>query len=204
MLSFFVSLLCFVFVISFCGCSDKGDDVSSIPTFYNGESTITINANNVINQVKAGTVDIEYEDINDNMLTQTIALKMSSMDFRDLFTENDYFREEGERYIRYTIGGYYIYFTNDNSSTGIAVIVNPSTAYGFEPTISTDNDIKSVLGEGVKFGDVPEEVASMLLFGESGYTYRVYNYGDNTVAFFFGTDGKLSLSVINQNGLWIY
>ena len=199
-----ISIICFVLLLSFCGCKDKVDETSSAPTFYDGENTVTISADTVIEQVKAGTVEVKHEDVDDNILTKTIELKMSSVDFRGLFTENDYYREEGSKYIRYTIGGYFIYFTNDDTGSGIAAIVNPGTVYGFEPTISTEKDVVTVLGEGEKSGEVPEDVANMLLYGEDGYTYQVYTYGANTVAFFFGADGKLALTVINQSGLWIY
>lgn len=197
-------LICIGIMTTFFGCGNSEDTVSSVPTYYDGESTITINADNVISQVKTGEVTIKYEDVDDNILTQDIKLGMSSFEFRSQFNESDYYREEGTNYIRYTIGGYYIYFTNDDTDTGIAAIVNPATVYGFEPTITTQNDVIAVLGNGSKSGSVPEDVAAMLLFGESGYNYQVYKYDDTCVAFFFGTDNKLALTVINQDGLWIY
>ncbi|MBR2152570.1 MAG: hypothetical protein IJ944_04715 [Clostridia bacterium] len=200
-----LSVICLCMALSFCGCGEKKDEeVSSAPTFYDGESTITLNANDIIDEVKSGEVNVEYEDVNDDILTQKISLRMSSVDFRASFNEKVYYREEGTRFIRYTIGGYFIYFTNDDTNSGIAAIVNPDTVYGFEPTITTENDVVAVLGNGIKNGAVPEDVADMLLYGESGSTYQVYKYDDNVVAFFFGDDGKLKLTVLSQDGLWLY
>ena len=200
-----ISILCLCLLLSFCGCKDdSGDESSSVPTFYDGESTITLNANDIINDIKTGEVNVEYENVDDEILTEKISLRMSSVDFRASFDENVYYREEGTRFIRYTIGGYFIYFTNDDTNSGIVAIVNPDTVYGFEPTITTEKDVVSVLGNGIKSGSVPEEVADMLLYGESGSTYQVYKYDDNDVAFFFGDDGKLKLTVLSQDGLWIY
>ncbi len=197
-------VVCLCLVLSFYACGDKSNDSSSIPTFYNGESTITIKADDVISKIKTGKVNIKYEDIMHNAISETIHLGMSSLDFRSLFEEGDYYREEGTRFIRYTVGGYFIYFTNDDTNTGIAAIVNPDTVYGFEPTITTESDVTTVLGNGIKSGVVPEDVADMLLYGESNSTYQVYKYDDTVVAFFFGEDGKLKLTVLNQDGLWIY
>jgi len=200
----FVCIICLCMALSFCGCGEKGDEVSSAPTYFDGESTITINADNVINEVKTGKIEVKYESVDDKMLTEEITLRMDSLDFRALFNENDYNREEGTRYIRYTIGGYYIYFTNDDTDNGIVAIVNPSTVYGFEPTITTEKDVTTVLGNGIKSGSVPEDIASMLLYGEIGSTYQVYKYDNNVVAFFFGEDSKLKLTVLSQDGPWIY
>lgn len=200
-----LSVICLCMALSFCGCGDKKDEeVSSAPTFYDGESTITLNADDIINEVKTGEVNVEYENADDAILTQKIKLGMSSVDFRTPFDENVYYREEGEKFIRYTIGGYFIYFTNDDTNSGIVAIVNPDTVYGFEPTITTESDVVAVLGNGIKSGSVPEDVADSLLYGESGSTYQVYKYDNIDVAFFFGDDGKLKLTVLSQDGLWIY
>ena len=52
-------------------------------------------------------------------------------------------------------------------------------------------------------GDATEEARSMLLRQGIGFTYIDYTFGTNHVSFFF-YETVLSLTVIYQDGLWIY
>lgn len=197
--------LCFILAFSLFACGkDTTDNEPSIVTYYNGESAIELTADTVSKQIAEGKLEIEYERYDDQMIKVTLELGMDSLDFRALFDEGDYIRDQGDEFIRYTIGGTYVYFNNNDDNNGLASIVYPGTVYGFEPTITKKQDVVSVMGEGVKSGPVPEKAASMFLYGSTDYTYNVYKSGNNCIAFFFTPEGILSLTAINQDGYWIY
>ncbi len=197
-------LLIFVLCFSFIGCSDDTtNQVSSVVTYYDGQSESVIKKDDIASQVQNGTMTVSYDNIDEMHRTGNVQLKMSSDDMKAALPESDLLRSESEKYIQYTIGGADFYYTNDANDNGLAAIVCYGTAYGFEPTVTTKDAIVSVLGEPTVQGDATEEARSMLLRQGVGFTYADYTFGTNHVSFFF-YDNVLSLTVIYQDGLWIY
>lgn len=204
MYKLFAILLIAVLCFSFVGCSDDtADQASSVVTYYDGQSESVIKKDDIANQVQNGTITVSYENIDEMHRSGNVQLKMSSDDMKAALPESDLLRSESEKYIQYTIGGADFYYTNDDNDNGLAAIVCYGTAYGFEPTVTTKDSIVSVLGEPTVQGDATEEARSMLLRQGIGFTYIDYTFGTNHISFFF-YENVLSLTVIYQDGLWIY
>ena len=204
MYKLFAILLIAVLCFSFVGCSDDtADQTSSVVTYYDGQSESVIKKDDIAKQVQNGTITVSYENIDEMHRSGNVQLKMSSDDMKAALPESDLLRSESEKYIQYTIGGADFYYTNDDNDNGLAAIVCYGTAYGFEPTVTTKDSIVSVLGEPTVQGDATEEARSMLLRQGIGFTYIDYTFGTNHVSFFF-YENVLSLTVIYQDGLWIY
>lgn len=195
-----ISALCF----SFVGCSDDTtNQVSSVVTYYDGESETLVQMDDIVSQVQQGTMTVAYDNIDEMHRSGTVRLTMSSDEMKAALPESDLLRSEDEKYIQYTIGGADFYYTNDDNDNGLAAIVCYGTAYGFEPTVTTKQDIVAVMGGPEVEGEATEEARSRLLRQGMGFTYIDYNLGRNHISFFFYED-VLSLTVIYQDGLWIY
>ncbi len=200
----FVTLLICVLCFSFVGCSDDTThQVSSMVTYYDGHSETVLKKDDIAAQVQNGTMTVAYDNVDEMHRSGNVQLKMSSDDMKAALPESDLLRSEDEKYIQYTVGGADFYYTNDANDNGLAAIVCYGTAYGFEPTVTTKDAIVSVLGEPTLQGDATEEARSMLLRQGMGFTYVDYTFGTNHISFFF-YDNVLSLTVIYQDGLWIY
>ncbi len=193
--------LCFVFVG--CGEKENPDAGSSAVTYYDGESEIVVQKDDVAAKVQSGTLTFDYDTIDEAPATATVQLTMSSDALKAALPESDLIRNEKNNYIQYACGGADFYYTNDDQNHGLAAIACFGTAYGFEPTVTTKDDITSVLGSPTASGDAPEAARSLLLRQATGFTYIDYTFGTNHVSFFF-YENSLSLTVIYQQGLWIY
>ncbi len=198
-----IMLLAMVFC--FAGCKDDPvDTTSSGVTYYDGTSTTEITKDYIEEQVKAGTLEVEYEGSgHDEFATGRIALKMTSDQLAEELSQGELLREVGENYIRYSNGGMFLYYTNDDRANGLASIVYPGTVYGFEPTITTVSQVKSVMGEPATEGPAPDKAIRMFLFGVTDTTMLDYDCGDHRITFFF-VDGRYSMVALYQEGLWIY
>ncbi len=210
-------LICFVVIVTLCfvlvGCFDAKDaeekedtasQVSSVTDYFDGVSSIVLEKNPIASQIEAGTLTVEYHTLDEIPTKTSVKLTMSSDELHAAVSDTELTRSEDEKYIRYACGGADFYFTNDESDNGLAAIVCYGTAYGFQPTVTTKNDVLSVLGEPAVNTSAPEEARSRLLRKETGCTYIDYTFGNNHISFFFRDNGKLNLTVIYQNGLWIY
>lgn len=201
--------LCFTLI----GCSPDSEEknnsvsnVSSIPTYFDGESSVVLEKGPIVSQIQAGTLTIEYHTLDEIPTKTDVKLTMSSDELKETINDTELPRTEpGDgKYIRYSCGGGDFYFTNDENDNGLAAIVCYGTAYGFQPTVTTKDDILYVLGDPNVNAPATDEARSLLLHQETGCTYMDYTFGNNHVSFFFRDNGKLNLTVIYQNGLWIY
>lgn len=201
----FICILCVVtccLSLTACG-GDPVDQVSSVVTYYDGESESVVKKDDIAAQIQNGTLVVEYDTIDEVGTSASVQLTMASDALKAALTESDLLRSEDEKYIQYSCGGADFYYTNDDRDNGLAAVVTYGMAYGFEPTVTTKEDVVSVLGEPTVSADATEEARSMLLRQGTGFTYIDYTFGTNHVSFFF-YENTLSLTVIYQQGLWIY
>ncbi len=219
---FVLAMLVSVLVFSLVGCaSDPKDATPSQVTYYDGQSTTQLNRDSVVQQVSAGKMDITFEAVvvqevtqthtHGDMKTASITLGMDADALADAIAESGYdaqqHRKVGENYIRHECGNSmtaYFYYTNDDRKNGLASVVYYGTAYGFEPSVTTVDQVKAVMGSPTTEAPANEKALSMFLFYEPGYTYLDYACGTNHVSFFFHENGTLGATVVYQDGLWIY
>jgi predicted small lipoprotein YifL len=216
-------LLTLVLIFTFAGCGkqDKGTTEPSDVTYFDGETTTSLNKETISAQVAEGKLTVEFEAITQEQVNQThthgdthkadVALKMESADLVTAISPSGFVEEQhrkiGENYIRYECGSSmsaYFYYTNDDRQNGLASVVYYGTAYGFEPKVTTKEQVLQVMGTPTTQGNANEKALSMFLFYEQGYTYVDYLCGTNHVSFFFHSDGTLGATVLYQDGLWIY
>lgn len=203
------SFICIFLILAVCftftACSDDTDtqQASSLVTYYDGQTESVIQKDDISAKVQSGSLTVEYDTLDETDATGSVQLTMSSDQLKAALPESDLLRSEDEKYIQYTCGGADFYYTNDDRDNGLAAIVCYGTAYGFEPTVTTKDAIISVLGTPAISGDATEEARSMLLRQGMGFTYIDYTFGTNHISFFFYED-TLSLTVLYQEGLWIY
>lgn len=213
-------LLTFSLLFAFVGCGDDKTESSDV-TYFDGKTTTSLNKDTISAAVASGKLTISFEAVTKEEVSQIhnhgdthtaeVALKMSSADLVNAIADSGFVEEEhrkiGENYIRYECGSSmsaYFYYTNDDRQNGLASIVYYGTAYGFEPKVTTKEQVLQVMGTPAAQGDAPEKALSMFLFYEQGYTYADYVCGENHVTFFFHANGRLGATVLYQNGLWIY
>ncbi|MBR4869143.1 MAG: hypothetical protein IKU10_08290 [Clostridia bacterium] len=216
----FIAIVCVLcLVAALAGCQKEAPATPSDVTYFDGVSTVELNAATITKQVSEGKLDLEYESApnvtnthtHGEIIAITTTLGMESTELTELLLPSGYDPElhckTGENYIRYEFGNSttaYFYYTNDNSQNGLASVVYFGTAYGFEPTVTTIDQVKTVMGTPAKEGPANEKAMSMFLFFEPGYTYIDYVCGENHVSFFFHENGTLGATVVYQDGLWIY
>lgn len=203
-------LLIFTLVFTLVACGGEaeqkqgeqttGSDSSAV-TYFDGTSEILMEKSIVADPVTQGTMTIQYHKIDEVPATAEVKLKMSSNELLSTLTEGVYDRNtDNEKYIRYRFGGADFYYTNDDQNHGLAVIVSNGTAYGFEPSVTTLQNVISVLGETEQRGAASEEARSLFLFRQEG-VYLDYTFGTNHVAFYFVND-TLAVTLLYQEGLW--
>lgn len=216
-------VLALILVLSFVGCNNKEAEspTDSAVTYYDGETTTRLNRDDIAAAVAQGSITVAYEATTAEAVTKTtvhgevkqatVTLGMESSALTDAIADSGYdanqHRKIGENYIRYECGNSlaaYFYYTNDDRQNGLAAVVSFGTAYGFEPKVTTKEDVVSVMGTPRFEGTANEKAMSMFLFFEPGYTYIDYISGTNHVSFFFHENGTLGATVIYQDGLWIY
>ena len=214
-----IAVMCVVaLTVCLMGCKSTEDAPSDV-TYFDGVSTIELTADSIKDKVSKGTMEIEFEgapDVTDThthgeTVKTTVTLGMEATALTELLMPSGYVWEEhrkvGENYIRHECGNSmtaYFYYTNDDRQNGLASVVYFGTAYGFEPTVTTIDQVKAVMGTPDAEAPANDKALSMFLFFESGYTYTDYVCGNNHVSFFFHENGTLGATVIYQDGLWIY
>ncbi len=218
----FLALVLVLGLILCCvGCNGGDSNTSSNVTYFDGDETVELTAEAIGEKVEAGTIDIEFEGAPSETDTEvhahgdtikaTVNLGMDSSSLAELLAPSGYVsdvhRKVGENYIRHECGNSltaYFYYTNDDRKNGLASVVYFGTAYGFEPTVTTIDQVKQVMGSPLTEGPADEKALSMFLFYEPGYSYIDYKCGNNHVSFFFHENGTLGATEIYQDGLWIY
>ena len=197
----FIFALCLLMMLSLCACKKDNTELSSSVEV----STLDSSAAKAV--LDSGKITVSYEMWEDGATIHKnaeISLGMNSDDFKELIFNAEYERDEGENFIRYSLGGAYIYFENNDNDTGIVGIVYNGNIGEFQPTLTEKQQVLNGLGTPKTDDAAPQKAADMFLFGETGYTYVNYEKGDNSLAFFFSTDDRLSVSVLSQKDYWIY
>lgn len=200
--------ICFLLIALFCfslvACSkDEGNVTSSAVTYYDGVSESAIKKEDVAAKVQSGTLTFNYDTIDEIPTSATATLGMSSQELATALPNGDLIKTTTERYVQYSCGGADFFYTNDEVNNGLVALSCNGTAYGFEPSLTTKDDIISVLGEPAVSGDASEEARNLLLRKSPGFTYIDYTFGDKHISFFF-YENVLSITVIYKDGLWIY
>ncbi len=193
-----------ILTLAACSKEEKGtEDVSSVPTYFDGVETHTIDASTVLDSVSKGEMDIQYQTENGTE-NASISLGISSSDFKAIVPEESLNRTEDEKYISLSTGMARVYFTNDDSPNGIVAIVHFGDVYGFAPTVSTKNNILTVFGSPEQEGELESEAVSGFLFGASGATFVQYSSGNNIIRFIFTPEGYLQATTLSRIGLFMY
>ncbi len=174
----------------------------SAVTYYDGTSTTEVTKEAVLSAVASGKLTARYETVTETAATAEVTLGMPSTELTALFANADPVREAGVRYIRYTCGGSFYYYTNDGSENGLAAVVYYGPAYGFEPGVTTKAQVARVLGDAPE-QPAGEDALSMFLYRAAGSTFYDYAAGDNRLSFYFNDSGVLSALALYQAGLWI-
>ena len=201
----FITLICLL-CAALCACSaapvTPTDAASSEVTYINGETT----SRGVGDDIRAALTKGEMA-LADQTVTAagpaTVTLGMASADMLAALGEANCLREVGVRYIRYTCGNAFLYYTNDDRDNGLAAVVYHGTAYGLEPGESRLKDVTTVMGDA-QTKPAGDDAAAMFLYFDTDATYVDYPCGNNHISFFFDKENRLTTLVIYQDGLWIY
>lgn len=200
-------LLAIGLLLTAAGCNQSNKVTttdSSGVTYFDGENTTQLKKETIAADVSAGILSIQYETVSETNATATLHLGMESSALTQALANNDCVREIGNRYIRYNCGSAFFYYTNDERNNGLASMVYYGTAYGFEPGITTKQNVQTVMGTPAVDAPATEDALAMFLYYAAGSSYLDYVCGNNHISFFFNDGGILSAIAVYQDGLWIY
>lgn len=190
-------MLAALLTLSLFGCSNTEDD-SSLTSAYDGPSEIAMDKDTILLQCTQGSFDAETSDGE----KISVSLGMSLDELNTLAGDSTLILTEGETYARYSTGATDFYFLKDQMDKGIINIVHVKSFFGFDVSITTPDDVITVLGTPQEDADATPAQQNIIM-EQSPAARRMVYYCDNNRLEFYMMDGLLAAVSLNNSLEWV-
>lgn len=171
----FLLVLCMAF--AFCGCGNKKADLN----------------------------DIESNASAGKMPESEFALGTEISVIKNAFSEDseqELLVREGNETVVLSIDNFDYHYYKNKEQNGISVIVNFTSAFGFENGITMSNEIIEVLGDNYTLDAATEDQVYFLRSVTDGCEVLSYTYGDYKLEFYF-IDYFLAATKLTDTRYWV-
>lgn len=182
----------------FFGCDQQQEGTASnnssdalITDYYDGNSTIAISKEAILEQSTAGNFTAKNADEEDVL----VSLGETYEELITAIPENTMTSMEGNTYIKYSTGMSDFYYLKSQMEKGIINIVHFGMAFGFEVGITNRDSIVAVLGEPQEEGTATAGQQAILPDPNAVVLRMVYYCEENRLEFYLINDLLVATSL---------
>lgn len=201
------ALLCGALVLSLCACN-KSDNASkdksevSEIVYFDGKSSVKVDGSAALDGLEKGEIPLQVEEDGDYV---TVSLGMTAEQFLPLFGSGEEMQKlERKGFAEYLPVGGQIFVGLETPSEGAVAIAQYGEVFQFTPTVTTKDQIKSIMGQADFEGDYSQVSSENLIYGSSDADCLMYKNGDNQLWFMFTSGGVFQSTVMCKAGKFIF